>query len=579
MNSIVRSSARQRFDARLLKQLVLVNGAVPLALLAWDAAHGHLGVNSTNFAIHTTGILGLIFLVLSLLVTPINRLTGWSTLVAARRRIGVTAFVYLALHFTIFFALDRGGSVRSTVHEILTRRYLQIGTAGLLILLLLALTSTDRMVSWLGARRWKRLHRLTYVACSAGALHYILLVKSDLRQPLAFAAVISALLGYRLVRHYRDLRAAAHRSVSVQYPPSPTRGFWSGELLVSRIFDETPDVRTFRLTAVDGGRLPFDSQPGQYLNLALSIDGKSLHRSYTIASSPTRTCACEITVKRTPGGYASNCLHDFVREGSRLRISAPAGRFVFTGAEAKQVILIGGGVGITPLMSMVRHLTDRCWRGEIYLVFSAKRKSDVIFQEELDYLRRRFPNLHVVVALSQEPEASAWAGARGHLTAQLLTREIPCLAEGPVYLCGPSSMMAALRKLLVDLGVAESRVHTEAFVSPPTPATAEVTPVSALDLEPGVSPPTGRGLVTIQFAASQKIVDVPAQATVLEAAEGAGVSVPFECRSGICGHCKTKLLGGQVAMEIQDALTATDRANALILACQARPVGDVTVDA
>ena len=568
-----------RFDARLLKQLVLVNGAVPLALLAWDAGHGQLGVNGVNYAIHTTGILGLIFLVLSLLVTPINRLTGWSVLVAARRRLGVYAFVYLALHFTIFFAFDRAGSVQSTVHEILTRRYLQIGTVGLLILLLLALTSTDGMVSWLGARRWKRLHRLTYVACAAGALHYILLVKSDVRQPLAFAAAISGLLGYRLVRHYCDLRAAASRNVGVQSAAAPKRGFWSGELLVSRIFDETPDVRTFRLTVIDGGRLPFDFQPGQYLNVTLSIDGKRLHRSYTIASSPTRADACEITVKRTPSGYASHHLHDAVREGSRLRISAPAGRFVFTGAEAKQVILLAGGVGITPLMSMVRYLTDRCWDGRIYLVLSAKRKSDVIFQEELDYLRRRFPNLNVVVTLSQEAETSDWTGARGHITANLLTRKIPCLAEGPVYLCGPSAMMAAMRELLAELGVAESQVRTEAFVSPPSYAALDARPAGALGLETGASTTPASGLVRIQFAASRKSVEVLAERTVLEAAEEAGVAIPFECRSGICGHCKTRLLGGQVAMETQDALTASDRANALILACQARAVDNITVEA
>jgi len=230
-------------------------------------------------------------------------------------------------------------------------------------------------------------------------------------------------------------------------------------------------------------------------------------------------------------------------------------------------------------MSMVRYLTDRCWDGRIYLVLSAKRKSDVIFQEELDYLRRRFPNLNVVVTLSQEAETSDWTGARGHITANLLTRKIPCLAEGPVYLCGPSAMMAAMRELLAELGVAESQVRTEAFVSPPSYAALDARPAGALGLETGASTTPASGLVRIQFAASRKSVEVLAERTVLEAAEEAGVAIPFECRSGICGHCKTRLLGGQVAMETQDALTAPDRANALILACQARAVDNITVEA
>lgn len=560
-------------DAQLLKSMALASGAVPLGLLAWDAWHHRLGVNAINFAIRTTGILGLTALVLSLLVTPLRQLTGWGVLVAARRRVGVYAFVYLALHFAIFFALDRAGSVSSTVHEILTRRYLQIGTVALVLFLPLAVTSTDAMVTRLGPRAWKRLHRLTYLATALGALHYILLVKSDHRQPYAYAAVIGALLVYRVARHYLDLRAAAHRVVPAA--PAKRRAFWKGELRVARVFDETPDVRTLRLVAADGGHLPFESRPGQYLNLALTIDGRRVNRSYTIASSPTRADYCEITVKRAANGYASHHVHAALVEGSRVTVSAPAGRFVFDGAGATQVVLLAGGVGITPLMAMVRYLTDHCWGGTIHLLFSARRASDVIFRDELAYLAARFPTLRVTVTLTQEPADSDWRGERGPISAALLTRAVPTLREGPVYLCGPDAMMAAMRALVVGLGVDEARVFTEAFVSPASPSASE--PAGAVvDTEPAA---TGEGLVSINFARSKRTVEPAGDATVLEAAESAGVEIPFDCRSGICGQCKTKLVGGRVAMETQDALTADDRAKGLILACQARPVGAVTVEA
>ena len=242
-------------DGPLLRSMALAGGVVPLVLLGWDAWHHRLGVNPVNFAIRTTGILGLTALVLSLLITPLRQVTGWGALVAARRRIGVLAFAYLAVHFTLFFAFDRAGSVASTVHEIVVRRYLQIGTVALLLLVPLAATSTDAMVTRLGPRTWKRLHRFTYLAVALGALHYILLVKSDRRQPLAYAAVLVALLGYRVVRHYLDLRAAARRAVAA--PPATRRAFWTGELRVARVFDEAPDVRTLRLVAV-----PFRSPRG-----------------------------------------------------------------------------------------------------------------------------------------------------------------------------------------------------------------------------------------------------------------------------------------------------------------------------
>src|SRR5262249_15724617 len=148
----------------------------------------------------------------------------------------------------------------------------------------------------------------------------------------------------------------------------------------------TPDVRTFRLASTDGSRLPFDFLPGQFLNLSFVIDGKKVNRSYTIASPPPRVASCELTVKREPRGTSSRHLHENVREGTLIDVFAPAGRFTFTGVEAGSVVMIAGGVGITPLMAKIRYLTDIGWTGDIYLVFSVRTGRDIIFREELDYL-------------------------------------------------------------------------------------------------------------------------------------------------------------------------------------------------
>ena len=199
---------KRKRDLRFTKLLVVVNAIVPGAILAWDAAHGQIGVNGVNYALHTTGLLALIFLLLTLLVTPLRKITGINTLISYRRTLGLMGFGYACVHFLIFYGLDRAASVSSTVHEILTRRYLLIGTAGLLLMVPLAATSTNAMLMRLGAKRWKALHRLVYLVAIAGALHYYLLVKSDVRQPLAFAGVLVALLGFRVVGYLLDRRKA-----------------------------------------------------------------------------------------------------------------------------------------------------------------------------------------------------------------------------------------------------------------------------------------------------------------------------------------------------------------------------------
>ena len=117
-------------DRHVVRRLVLVNGAVPIVILVYDALQGQLGADGVKFAIHTTGLLALLFFILSLAVTPLKRATGWNELVASRRALGLFGFFYLVVHFGIFFFLDREGSVSSTLNEVLKRRYLQIGMAS-----------------------------------------------------------------------------------------------------------------------------------------------------------------------------------------------------------------------------------------------------------------------------------------------------------------------------------------------------------------------------------------------------------------------------------------------------------------
>jgi sulfoxide reductase heme-binding subunit YedZ len=207
-------------DIRFVKFLVLLNGAVPAILLGVDATGGKLGANPVNFAIRTTGLLALIFLLMSLTTTPLGRIAGWTWLTQVRRTLGLYAFFHALAHFAIFFAWDRAMSVASTFSEMLVRPYLTVGALGLLLMVPLAATSTNAMIKRMGGARWKRLHRLAYIAAIAGAAHYYMLVKADIRQPVAFLIVLAILLGYRVVAHFakRRLRPKPARST----PPVST---------------------------------------------------------------------------------------------------------------------------------------------------------------------------------------------------------------------------------------------------------------------------------------------------------------------------------------------------------------------
>ena len=186
-------------NIRFAKLLVLINGAVPLVLLGWDAWHHHLGANPPNFAILTSGLMALIFLVLTMAVTPVRKVTGWNWLLSFRRMLGLYAFFYACVHFLLFFSLDRSFSISSTVAEMARRKFLIVGSIGLLVMAPLAITSTNGMIKRLGGKRWRALHRLAYVAAAAGAVHYYMQVKADVRQPTVFAAILVLLLGYRVL--------------------------------------------------------------------------------------------------------------------------------------------------------------------------------------------------------------------------------------------------------------------------------------------------------------------------------------------------------------------------------------------
>src|SRR5579863_10088418 len=183
---------------RYLKPVMFLACLAPLATLAWRGFHSGLGANPIEFITHSTGDWTLIFLLTTLAITPLRKLTRQYWLISYRRMLGLYAFFYGCLHLTTYVWLDKFFDVHEMLHDIAKRRFITAGMTAFALMIPLALTSTKWSIRKLG-KRWQMLHRLIYFSAAAGVIHYIWLVKADLKKPLEYAFVLGVLLLYRMV--------------------------------------------------------------------------------------------------------------------------------------------------------------------------------------------------------------------------------------------------------------------------------------------------------------------------------------------------------------------------------------------
>jgi sulfoxide reductase heme-binding subunit YedZ len=184
---------------RWLKPVVFLACLLPLAALGWKAYTHNLGANPIEVITHATGDWILRFLLITLAVTPLRKLTGQLWLIRFRRMFGLFAFFYATLHFLTYIWLDKFFDLHEMLADVAKRRFITLGFTGFLLLIPLAVTSTSGWIRRLGGRRWNRLHQLIYLAAMAGVIHYYWLVKADVRKPLQYAALLFLLLVYRLI--------------------------------------------------------------------------------------------------------------------------------------------------------------------------------------------------------------------------------------------------------------------------------------------------------------------------------------------------------------------------------------------
>jgi ferredoxin-NADP reductase/mono/diheme cytochrome c family protein len=355
------------------------------------------------------------------------------------------------------------------------------------------------------------------------------------------------------------------QAVTAQVPAGvPAATSIPGGPLILRLASITPhtsDAKTLRFIVPDDRKL--NARPGQFLTFFFLFDGKKIVRSYSICSSTARSGYVEITPKRVNQGCVSVFLNDRAAVGMTVEANGAFGHFYFDESKHKNVVLLAGGSGITPMMAMLRYMDDLCLETRAALLYCVRTNNDIIFRAELDELQARLKNFRYHILLSQ-PHAG-WSGPRGHISREFIDTTIKDLASQDFFLCGPPPFMGASRSILTGLGVKPERIRQESFGIIPKIAQTE-----------SVVAETG---TVVEFVRSCKTCIIRSGQTLLDAAEEHGVGIPSSCRQGQCGTCKTKLLGGNVRTESEEGLDPESRGQGFVLMCVGYPDGDVKLDA
>src|SRR5580704_4582830 len=202
---------------RWFKPVVFLACLGPLARLGWKAYRGLLGANPIEVITHSTGDWILIFLLVTLSITPLRKLTGQLWMIRYRRMFGLFAFFYAMLHFLTYIWLDKFFDVHEMWADVLKRRFITVGFTGFVLLIPLAFTSTQDWIRRLGGKRWQALHRLIYLSAIAGVIHYWWLVKADIREPLKYGVILAVLLGYRIAV-WAGPKITANKAKSLREP-------------------------------------------------------------------------------------------------------------------------------------------------------------------------------------------------------------------------------------------------------------------------------------------------------------------------------------------------------------------------
>lgn len=328
----------------------------------------------------------------------------------------------------------------------------------------------------------------------------------------------------------------------------------TNEMIVHSIEQETDDVYTLSLIAQD--YYPYEA--GQYALVSIK-NTPTITRAYTLSSTPGLSQFVTLTVRRIPDGIGSNWLTSEVNVGDTLWLSDAMGEFTCSKIQADNYLLVAGGCGVTPIMSMTRWLLAHRPEINITVLYSVHAPKDVIFKREWQLLKQQYPQLNLFMNASTDPEEEFLSG---RISPDMLLQIVPKIADYTVLTCGPESYMKDLQAMTAALGVTEDRFFLEQFHS---------------SSENCLLDNSKQLTLTITNPVPQTF-SVPVGMTLLNALEENKVPVIAACRTGICGSCKTKVVSGTFETTTTGPLTAAEIEKGYVLACSCQLTGNVSVD-
>ncbi|WP_247237058.1 ferredoxin--NADP reductase [Telluribacter sp. SYSU D00476] len=346
-------------------------------------------------------------------------------------------------------------------------------------------------------------------------------------------------------------------------------------LKVKEVERETPDAVTIHFWHPLNEVVKY--KPGQFLTLLLPHEGTKVRRSYSMSSSPYTDVSLAITVKRVPNGFASNYLIDSVKEGDVIEVMEPMGNFTpeLDADQARTVVLIGAGSGVTPLISIAKSVLIVEPESTVRLLYGNRTENSIIFKEKIDALVTKYGERFQVVHTLTQPHET-WTGETGRLNkSHILKLMEKWPATDPTstdyYLCGPEDMMEEAKRALDVLGVPKEKVHKESFLTATTAkAHGEVT------LEENDGSMKTRE-ITVLYEGSEYKFKVEPHQTVLEAALDLDIDLPYSCQAGMCTACMGRCVSGKVHLDEEDALSEAELKAGFILTCVTHPMSDDVV--
>ena len=340
------------------------------------------------------------------------------------------------------------------------------------------------------------------------------------------------------------------------------------DLVVTEIRDASPTAKTVRFERADGAKLP-PFYAGQYISIAFVIDGKVICRPFSLSSAPYQARGekpfAEITVRRSKGdGFIADYINESLRPGDHVTASMAHGQFYYEPLrDAKHIVALAGGVGITPFASMAKEIAHGTLDAELTILYGSVNSNDIILRDELEALEG--DRVHIVHVLSgDEPD---WQGEKGFLSAELIKKYSK--GDCSYFICGPQAMYRFLRGEVAKLDVPARRIRFEVF--------GQAKDVTALEGYPKELADKTFELTVVR-GIHEDVIPARACESLVTACERAGIILLTDCRSGECGFCRSKVLSGEVFVSPEgDGRRAADKEFGYVHACSAYPVSDVKI--